>query len=52
LTKKPKPSIGKDTAYSTNGAVSSGSLHVEKKKLMHSYLLVQSTSPSESITYT
>ena len=38
----------KKTAFSTNGAGSTGSYHVEECKLIHSYLLVQSSSPSGS----
>jgi hypothetical protein len=38
LTKELKPSSGKKTAFSTNGAGSTGSKHVEECKLIHSYL--------------
>jgi hypothetical protein len=41
--------VGKKRAYSTNGAGSSGAPHVEECKLIHSYLLVQSTSPNGSM---
>jgi hypothetical protein len=44
LTKEVKPSRGKKTASSTNGAGSTGSYHVEELELIHSYLLVQSSS--------
>jgi hypothetical protein len=40
------------TAFSTNGAGTTGSYHVEKCKLIHSYLLVQSSSLSGSKTST
>jgi hypothetical protein len=39
----------KKTAFSTNGAGSTGSQHIEECKLTH-YLPVQSSSPSESST--
>ena len=51
LTKKPKPSSGKKkrTPYSTNGAAhSTNDLHVENSRLIHFYLLVQSSNPSET----
>jgi hypothetical protein len=35
-----KPSSGKKTAFSTNGAGTTGRYHVEEFKLIHSYLLV------------
>jgi hypothetical protein len=41
----------KKTAFSTNGAALTGDQHVECK-LIHSYLLVESSSPSESRTST
>jgi hypothetical protein len=34
----------KNTAFSTNGAGTTGSYHVEECELIHSYLLVQSSS--------
>ena len=37
-------------AFSKNGAVSTGSQHVEEWKLVNSYLHAQSSSPSESRT--
>jgi hypothetical protein len=37
-------------AFSTNGAVSTGSLHVDECKLIHIYLLAQSSNPSGSRT--
>jgi hypothetical protein len=40
-----KPSIGKKTAFSTNGAGSSGGQHVEECTSNHSFALVQSSSP-------
>ena len=46
LTIKLKPSSRKKTAFSTNGDVSTVGYHVEEGKLIHSYLLVQSSSPS------
>jgi hypothetical protein len=51
LTKKPKPSSRKKKALSTNGASSTGGLHVEYK-LIHSYLLVKSLNISGSRTST
>ena len=39
LTREPKPSSGKKTAFLTSGAGSIGSQHVEECKLIHSYLL-------------
>jgi hypothetical protein len=50
--KGAKTISGKKTAFSTNGAGSTGSQHVEECKLIHSYLLVQSSSPSGSRTTT
>jgi hypothetical protein len=50
LTKEIKPSSRKKTAISTNGAGSTGGLHVEECKLIHTYLLAQSSSPSGSRT--
>jgi hypothetical protein len=41
-----KPPIGKMTAFSTNGAGTTGGYHVEKHEFIHSYLLVQSSSLS------
>jgi hypothetical protein len=46
LTKKLKPFSGKQTAFSTNGAGSTGDLHVEEYKLIHTYHLAQSSSTS------
>jgi hypothetical protein len=48
VDKEQKASSGKKTAFSTNGAASTGSQHVEEYKSIHTYLLVQSSSPSES----
>jgi hypothetical protein len=50
--KELKPPSGKKTAFSTNGAGSTGSQHVEESKLIHFYFLVQSSSPSGSRTST
>jgi hypothetical protein len=52
LTKELKPFSGKKTAFSTNGAGSTGDQYVEKCKSTHSYLLVQNSSPSGSRTST
>jgi hypothetical protein len=49
LTKELKPSSGKKTSFSTNGAGSTGGQHVDECKLIHSYLLVQSSSLSGSM---
>jgi hypothetical protein len=46
--KGAKPSSGKKTAFSTNGAGKTGSYHVEEFELIHSYLLVESSSLSGS----
>ena len=46
VTNNIKPSSRKETAFSTNGADTTGSYHVEKCELVHSYLLVQSSSLS------
>jgi hypothetical protein len=51
LTKELKPSNGK-RAFSMNGAGSTGDQHEEECKLIHSYLLVESSSPSGSRTFT
>jgi hypothetical protein len=47
-----KPSSGIKTAIPTNGAGSTGGYHVEDCKLIHSYLLVQTSSSSGSRTST
>ena len=52
VTKGLKPSSGKKTAFSTNGAGTTGGYHVEECELIHSYLLVLSSSLSESKTST
>jgi hypothetical protein len=52
MTRELKPSSGKKTAFSTNGAGTTGGYHVEECKLIHSYLLVQSSSLSGSKTST
>jgi hypothetical protein len=41
LIKELRPSSGKKTTFSLNGAGSTGSQHVEECKLIHSYHLVQ-----------
>jgi hypothetical protein len=51
-SKELKLSSGKKTAFSTNGASSTGSQHVEECKLTYSYLFVQSSSPNGSRTST
>jgi hypothetical protein len=51
LTKDLNPSSGKKTAFSTYGAGSIGSQHVQECKLIHPYLLVKSSSPIGSSTY-
>jgi hypothetical protein len=48
MARELKPSSGKKTAFSTNGAGSTVGHHVEDRKLIHSYLPVQSSSPSGS----
>jgi hypothetical protein len=48
LTRELKPSSGKKTAFSTNGAGTTGSYHVEECKLIHSYLLVLRSNLSGS----
>jgi hypothetical protein len=40
LTRELKPSSGKKTAFSANGAGTTGSYHVEECELIHSNLLV------------
>jgi hypothetical protein len=44
--------VEKKKAFSINGAGLTGGQHAEECKLIHSYLLVQSSSPSESRTST
>jgi hypothetical protein len=44
LANELKASSGNKTAFSTNGAGSSGGYHVEESKLIHSGLLAQSSS--------
>jgi hypothetical protein len=39
-TRELKPSSGRKTAFSTNGAGTTGCYHVEECELIHSYLLV------------
>jgi hypothetical protein len=50
--KELKKSSGKKTAFSTNDAGLTGGQNVEECKSIHSYLLVQSSSPSGSRTST
>ena len=50
MTRELKPSSGKKTAFSTNGAGTTGGYHIEECKLIHSYLPVQSSSLSGSKT--
>jgi hypothetical protein len=52
FNKGAKTTQWKQAAFSTNGAGSKGSQHVEKCKLTHSYLLVQTSNPSGSRTFT
>jgi hypothetical protein len=40
MTRELKPYTGKKTAFSTNGAGTTGSYHVEECEWIHSYLLV------------
>jgi hypothetical protein len=42
LTRELKPSSGRMTAFSTNGAGTTGGYHVEECKLIHSCPLVKS----------
>ena len=48
LTRELKPSSGKKTAFSTNGAGTTGRYHVEECQLIHFYLFVQSSNLSGS----
>jgi hypothetical protein len=50
IDKGAKTTQWKRTAFSTNATGSTGSYHVEECKLIHSYLLVQSSSLSGSRT--
>jgi hypothetical protein len=43
-----KPCSGKKIAFSTNGTGTTGGYYVEECELIHSYLLVQSSSLSGS----
>jgi hypothetical protein len=52
LTRELKPSCGKKKAFSTNGAGTTGSYHVEECELLHSYLLLHSSSLSGSKNFT
>jgi hypothetical protein len=45
-------SSGKKKAFSTNGGGSTDGQHVEECKMIHFYLLVQSSSPGGSKTST
>jgi hypothetical protein len=40
--------VGKKTPFSTNGGSSTGGKHVDESKLIHSYVLLQSSSASGS----
>jgi hypothetical protein len=60
LTRELKPSSGKKTSFSTNGADTTGGYHVEECELIHSYLLLlrpnlsgsrNSTKTRDSETY-
>jgi hypothetical protein len=46
LIRELKPSSGKKTAFSTNGAGTTGGYHEEEGELIHSYLLVQRSNLS------
>jgi hypothetical protein len=48
ITRELKPSSGRKTAFSTNGAGTTGCYHVEECKLIHSYLLVLRSNLSGS----
>ena len=48
FTRELKPSSGKKTAFSTNGAGTTGSYHVEEIKLIHSYVVVLRSNLSGS----
>ena len=48
LTREQKPSSGKKTALSINGAGTTGSYYVEECELIHSYLLVLRSNLSGS----
>jgi hypothetical protein len=50
LTRELKPSSGEKTAFSTNGAGTTGCYHVEECELIHSYLLVLRSTLSGSRT--
>ena len=41
MTRELKPSSGKKTAFSTNGAGTTGSYHIEECELSHSYFLYE-----------
>jgi hypothetical protein len=47
-----KPSSGKKTAFSTNGAGTTGGYHGEECALIHSYLLVLRSNLSRSRNFT
>jgi hypothetical protein len=53
LKRELKPSSGKKTSFSTNGAGTSDDYHVEECNLIHSYLLVlrSNLSGSRNSTY-
>jgi hypothetical protein len=50
LTRVLKLSSGKKTVFSTNGAGSIGSQHIEEFKFLDPYLLVKYSSPSDLST--
>jgi hypothetical protein len=50
FTKELKQSSGENAVFSTNGAGSTGSQHVEECLSIYSYIFVQSSSPSGSRT--
>jgi hypothetical protein len=50
LTKELKPSSGKNTAFSPNGAGSTRGQYIEEYKFIHYYLPVKSSSPSGTRT--
>ena len=57
MTKELNPFSGKKTTFSTNGAASTGSQHVEECKLIHSYFLYKAQvqvdqGPLHKIRYT
>jgi hypothetical protein len=51
-TRELKPSSGRKTAFSTNGAGTTGRYHVEECESIHSYLLVLRSNLSGSRNFT